>query len=31
MSTTLECVIDIAVNAVNQILRIGERKKKKGV
>lgn len=32
MSTTLERVIDIAVNAVNQILRtIGERKKKKGL
>lgn len=30
MSTTLERVIDIDVNAVNQILRtIGERKKKK--
>lgn len=29
MSTTLECVIDIAANAVTQILKIGERKKKK--
>lgn len=31
MSTTLECVIDIAVNPVNQLLRTtgGERKKEK--
>lgn len=32
MSTTLECVINIAVNAVNQILRtISERETKKGL
>lgn len=30
MSTTLECVIDIAVNPVNQFLRLtGERKEKR--